>query len=299
MFYHKILQTKQSRAKVKKLLFKINREWTVRRLFKNFLGRELNLDNPQTYNDKMQWLKLYWYDPNMKDCVDKYKVREYIAEKGYGHTLNELYGVYDKAEDIDFDKLPDSFILKANHGCRMNIIVNDKSELDREKAVRQLNEWLAEDFYWRNTDWVYKGIEPKIVCEKNLSNDKGEVPEDYKIFCFEGEPRVIAVDVDRYGDHYRNLYDSKWNYIEGRINYKYKKEKQVPKPELLEEMVEMARILSADFLHVRVDVYELEGKLIFGELTFFNGSGFTRQEPPEFERYLGNFLPLPEPREQK
>lgn len=265
----------------------------VTRKFKKYTGREVVLDAPIKYNDKLQWLKLYWRDPKATLCADKYEVRKIVEATIGAQYLNDLIGVYNRVEDIDLDRLPNSFVLKGTHGSGFNIICKNKKDLDWPKAQKQMRHWLKRNYHWSKREWVYKEIKPRIVCEKYLEEmDVGEL-RDYKIFCFNGEPKVIEVDFDRFIAHKRNIYDLDWHLLKGEIKYPSDPNYIVERPEKLEEMLALSRVLAQGFPHVRVDFYIVEDQLYFGELTFFHESGTGAFKPEAFEIEMGNWIELP------
>lgn len=233
------------------------------------LGRKLNLDDPQTLNDKMQWLNLNYNNPLKTECADKYKVRDYVKNCGYGNLLNELYGVYDKAIDIDWDKLPDKFVLKCNHGSGFNITCRDKSKLNKKQTVRRLNKWMRMDYSKHLNERHYKNISHKIICEKYLGSEKGKLPLDYKIYCFNGCAKIILICKDREFNLKYGLFDLEWNILPYlKPSNDASKELKNKKPLCLDQMLKCAEKLSKPFPFVRVDFYIIENKLIFGEMTF-------------------------------
>lgn len=259
---------------------------------RNF-GRPIELDNPQTFNEKLQWLKLYWRDDKATVCADKYAVRDYLKERGYGELLNDLIAVYDSPEEIDFDALPDSFVLKCTHGSACNIICPDKSKLDREDAVQKLSKWMKTDYYKIGREWVYKDIKPRIVCEKFLG-DTENVPVDYKFFCFNGEPKLMMTVTNRYQDGgiLTNFYDMDFNLMPFERDHK-RDFGDIKKPEYFEKMRQVSETLAQEFPFVRMDYYEVDGKLYFGEFTFFPGGGFERFQPAQYDKIVGEWLTLP------
>ena len=260
-------------------------------------GKVLNLKNPQDLNEKMFWLSRYWRNPLITLCSDKYKVRQFLEEKGCGDILNEQYGVYDRGEDIDFDKLPNKFVLKCNHGSRMNIIVEDKNKLNIPETIATLNKWVKFQ-YGRGTEWQYKAIEPKILAEKYLESQDGKMIE-YQIFCFNGKPMFFLVrndlrksEVDKASIEYAVSYTMDWKRV-----YMRKDEEQfnfeLPKPANYEKMIEYAKRLSEGFPQVRVDYYEIDDKLVFGELTFSSNGSVQSNYKDEYIKSLGTELELP------
>jgi len=265
----------------------------VKKLYKQKTGNDLDLTNPLTYNEKLQWIKLYWYDSLAALCADKLAVREYVKEKGLGYILNDLIAVYDKVDEIDIKSLPEKFVLKANHGSGWNIICADKSKINWKKTKNLLQRWMHANYYYETCEWVYKDIKPKIICEKFLEDDSIGGLKDYKIFCFDGEPKLIQVDLDRNTIHKRNIYDLTWNYIPVSIKYPTAPEIKVPKPANLDEMLLCAKVLSNGFPHVRVDFYSVNGKTFFGELTFIHGAGYEKITPESYNLLMGSWFKLP------
>lgn len=274
----------------------ISDEQLIRKRFKKRLGRELDLENPIKYNDKLQWLKLNWHDLIATKCADKYEVREIVKEKIGEEYLNELIGVYVSVEKIDIDKLPEKFVLKGTHGSGFNIICRDKSKMNWDEEFKKMKRWLRTNYYLQNRETVYKNIKPRIVCEKFLVQNDGDELRDYRFFCFNGEPKFVTVDfsiTDKKKTR-RNLYDLNWNVLDAEISYPKETNIKVGKPEKLEEMIEFSKKLSSGFPHARVDFYYIDNKIIFGEITFFHQSGMGKINPEEFELEMGNWLELPD-----
>lgn len=232
----------------------------------------------------------------MTQCADKYDVREYVKLKGLQRILNDCYAVYDSPEEIHYESLPSKLVLKTTNGSGTNIFIDDKIDVDVDKASKQLFEWLRPIKKPNGREWAYENIKPRIICEKYLENnengEKGDLV-DYKFFCFNGVPKMIQVDVERYTNHKRNMYDVKWNPF--NIEYLYPKaEYSVSRPANIDEMVDIAATLSMDFPFVRVDLYNLEGKIVFGELTFYPEAGTGLFTPDEFDKKVGEWFILPE-----
>jgi len=236
------------------------------------IGEQLNLKNPKKFNEKLQWLKHNEYENNdlIIKCADKYRVREYVEECGCSEILNELIGVYDNANDIDFNKLPNSFVLKCNHAAGYNIICSQKKDLNWKKTKKQLNKWLRTNYWKFVAEMQYKRITKKIVCEKFLESKDGNAIEDYKIYCFNGVPEFCMVCIGRnLGKPKYYFMDKNWSLM--RINPAGKnapEDFKLEKPKCIDEMYKYAKILSKPFKFVRVDFYDYNGKTIFGELTF-------------------------------
>ncbi len=268
-------------------------EFLSKLYYKIYLHENVNIKNPESFNEKLQWLKLKYNaeNPLVVQCADKYRVREYITEKGYGHILTKLLGVWDRAEDIDWDSLPEKFVLKCNHGCAYNIICQDKSKLDKEKTCRQLNAWLKENFASFNVELHYGKIKPRrIICEEYL----GDVITDYKFFCFNGEPKFFYVSSDLVHDRQASM---GFFEMDGKkipmIRDDYKDIGEIKMPECLGEMTEAAKALSKDFPFVRVDFFLYGDSYKFAELTFTPGACMMPINPKEYDIEWGKMLKLP------
>lgn len=267
----------------------------LERAFKHYIGKELNLDNPQTFNEKLQWLKLYDRKPEYTTMVDKYRVRKYIAEKLGEEYLIPLLGVWDDPEEIDFDKLPNQFVLKCNHNSGLGMcICKDKTKLDIKKVKKDLRKGLKQDYYLTGREWPYKNVPRRVIAEKYMVDESGTELKDYKVFNYNGEPRLIEVDYGRFTKHMRNLYSTDWDYIEGEIEFPTDQAHSIPRPEKLEEMLELSRKLSVGIPHVRTDFYSINGRIYFGEMTFYHGSGMEHFRPEELGEKLGNWIILPQ-----
>lgn len=268
----------------------ISDEEVVKRYYKHHTGRNLNLINPQTFSEKLNWYKLNDRKPLMQQCADKVSVRDYVKACGYGDTLNEVYNVYDSVDQINIDELPDQFVLKAAHGSHMQYIVKSKASLNWKRVMRMMRSWLRQNIYWSGREWPYKDMPRRIIAEKYIEDDYGGL-RDYKIYCFNGKPQYIDVDVDRFSNHFRNFYDLEWNLIPMSSVVPNNIEAEVVAPQNLKKMIEMARILSKPFQFVRVDLYEVQGKIMFGEMTFFQDGGYAGYSE-EYEKIIGDFWTL-------
>jgi glycosyltransferase involved in cell wall biosynthesis len=265
------------------------------RWYKSKTGKKLDLTHPKTYNEKVQWFKLYGVTPLHKLLSDKYLVRDWVEQRiGLGYLV-PLLGVWDKAEDIDFDRLPEKFVLKANHGCGYNLIVKNKETLNRRFAVTKANSWLLRDFaFSTGFEMQYHGITRKLVAEAYLENGDGDL-YDYKVWCFQGRAVFIMFLMNRKEGLQMSFYDREWNLTP--VSYDYPRcEKAIPRPDNLDELLAAAEKLAAGFPHVRVDFYRMDdGRLYFGEMTFTPFSGVCRWEPPEYDRILGDMFVIPSP----
>ena len=261
--------------------------------YKEVFGKELDLENPKTFNEKLMWLKLNKYanDPLVSQCSDKYAVREYVERCGLGDTLNELLGVWDHASEIEWDKLPERFAIKCNHGCGYNLICQNKAQFNTQRAVEQLDIWMKEDFWKEYAEVHYKTIPKKIICEKYLEGKGNALPVDFKIYCFNGKPEFIGNFIERdivTDEILRGYFDLDWN-PSSVFRYEMKTE-LFERPKTLEKMLEYAEILSKPFPFVRVDFYEVDGKIYFGELTFTPTGCLATYYTDEAQVKLGELL---------
>lgn len=269
-----------------------DREYLEKKFYA-MLGYSLDLTNPQTFNEKLQWLKLYDRKPDYTMMVDKYKVREYIKEKLGEEYLIPLLGVWDNAEDINFDKLPNRFVLKCNHNSGLGMyICKDKSKLTEKqiKVIRKnLTKGLQQDYYLTGREWPYKDVPRKIIAEKYMEDETGQL-RDYKFYCFNGEPKIIMINSDReIGKTKADYFDMDFNWIDLKWGYEHALVKP-SKPINFEKMKELAVVLSKNIPELRVDFYEVNNKIYFGELTFFDGSGFDKIEPKEWDKKIGDWI---------
>ena len=256
-------------------------------------GKKMNWKNPQIFNEKLNWLKLYDRRSEYIKMADKYEVRDYIREKLGEEYLIPLLGVWDSVEDIDFSSLPKQFVLKCTHDSASVVICKDKETFDQEAAKRKLDKALKTNYFYPSREWPYKNIVPRIIAEKYMVDESEIELKDYKIYNFSGVPELIQVDFGRFTKHERNLYTTKWEYINEQIEYPTDRNRLISKPENLEEMLSCARKLSEGIPSVRTDFYSINGKVYFGEITFYQEAGFGRFESEEYERKLGNLIKLP------
>lgn len=255
------------------------------------MNRKMNLKNPQTFNEKINWLKLYDYPNNdlVIKCTDKYAVREYIESKGLSDILNDIYGVYENVSEINWNNLPNEFVLKCNHGCGYNIICGDKNKLNIKESNDKLNRWMNENFGLVSCEPHYSKIKRKIICEKYLGKDI----LDYKFFCFRGEPKFLYISRAVEGSHH-GLKADFLNIDGSRAPFRRSDHESFEVfPDMIknvEEAKKICRILSNDFEFVRVDLFEVENKIYFSELTFSPCSGMMPIEPKEYDYKLGEMI---------
>lgn len=262
--------------------------------FKIVMNEKLDLKNPKTFNEKLQWLKLYYFPENEEviNCADKYAVREYVKDKGLAAILNNLLGDWTDAKQIDWEKLPNQFVLKCNHGCAYNIICDDKNIFDKKMAVKQLNKWLWEDFGAFNVEPHYSKIKPRrIICEEYLGNDI----VDYKFFCLNGNPKFLYVSEDLIHDRQAKI--GFYN-VDGTkiplVKSSYADLKNVVFPVFYNKMLEDAAILAKDFPFVRVDFFVTSDKYYFAELTFTPGGCMNEFNPEKYDLLWGKELDISE-----
>lgn len=265
------------------------------KIFKKVFGRDINWDTPTNLIEKIYWLQLYTDTSLWTKCSDKYLVREYVKEKGCGDILNTLYGKWDNANDIDWNSLPDSFVLKTNNSCGKVILVKDKQQLDIPKTIKKLNNWLNIKYGYQDAQFHYTKIRPCIIAEKLFENkdDTEKSLVDYKIWCLNGVPECVLVVYDRTKNNYSlSLYDLDWNNISDKgfnINNHHYSGVDIPSPKSFDKMVEYAKKLSSGIPQVRVDFYDIDGKAVFGEMTFTTGYGYFSKD---YYDYLGSKIDL-------
>lgn len=268
----------------------------VQMMYPLIMKKQINLENPKTFNEKIQWLKLYDHRPEYTMLVDKYKVREYIAENFGEQYLIPLLGEWDDPEEIDFAVLPEKFVLKCNHNSGLGMcICRDKSKLNIEKVRIELRKGLKEDFYLKGREWPYKNVPRKILCEKYMTDrDKTELV-DYKVHNFNGIPQFILVCSNRFSEDglHEDFYTIDWEKMPVKRPEAPTTE-EIKKPLNLQRMLEISKQISAGYPFMRTDFYEINGKLYFGEITLYPASGWDEFEPDEYDMIFGNMLTLPE-----
>nr|WP_299033546.1 ATP-grasp fold amidoligase family protein [uncultured Tenacibaculum sp.] len=261
-------------------------------------GKKLDFDNPVEFNQKIQWYKRFYRPRILNTLIDKYTVKEYVKDKIGEQYLIKTLGVYTKASQLDLAELPDKFVLKAVHTNRHTIIVEDKSTLNLSRAKRKLARWLRSNQYYRTgQEWGYKDIEPKIIAEEFLTEEGRDSLTDYKFFCFKGEPKYLEVHMNRGGgeNYKREIYDLDFNRLPVNKGTKSNVfESTIQKPQNFEEMINITKILSEGFPFVRVDLYSIKGKTLFGELTFYPGDGRSEYYPDKYNTIFGDMIQLPQ-----
>ncbi|MCM1091684.1 MAG: glycosyl transferase, partial [Muribaculum sp.] len=261
--------------------------------FRAAMGYKLDLEHPRTYNEKLQWLKLHDRNPLYPQMVDKYRAKEYVASLIGEEYIIPTLGVYNSFEEIDFEALPQQFVLKCTHDSGSIYICRDKSQLDKERAEHILKRGLQRDPVRYAREWPYGQVPRRILAEQYMEDESHQELKDYKIFTFSGKAALIQVDYGRFCYHKRNLYSLDWQYLDASFMYPTDPEHVIPRPEKLELMIELAERLAQDLPHVRVDFYSIESRIYFGEMTLYHGAGFERLTPAEWELKLGDLLELP------
>ncbi len=268
----------------------------LRMIYRGYMGKKLDLKNPKTFNEKLQWLKLYNRNPVYTRMVDKYEAKSFIAEKVGEEYIIPTLGVWDKFDEIDFDRLPAQFVLKCTHDSGGLIICKDKSKLNLKEAKKKITKSLKRNFYHIGREWPYKNVKPRIIAEQYMVDNSGikeECLTDYKFFCFDGQPKMVYISQDKAQEPHTDFFDMDFN----RLNLRMRdsnSETPPSKPVAFEQMRELATVLSQDIAHIRVDFYYVNNKIYIGELTFFHNSGFTKIHPLEWAQRLGDWIKLPE-----
>ena len=263
-------------------------------LFRIRMGHKLDLKNPQTFNEKLQWLKLYNRSPEYVKMVDKYEVKKYVAEQIGEQYIIPTLGVWDKFEDIDFDSLPDQFVLKCTHDSGGLVICRDKSSFDKAAAQLKIDNCLKRNYYWYGREWPYKNVKPRIIAEKYMVDSSGTDLKDYKFWCFNGEAKIVLTCAERFSDSLlkENFYDLNWQLLDLQRPSHSNTEYPISRPERLEKMISLSEDLSKGMPFLRVDFYEVDHAIYFGELTFFPASGLSPFVPEAWDVTLGEWINL-------
>ena len=265
----------------------------IKLYYRAVFKKKIDLENPKTFNEKLQWLKFNDRNPLYTKLVDKYEVREYIKEKIGEKYLVPIYGVWDKFDEIDFEKLPNQFVLKCTHDSGGIVICKDKSKLDLKEAKKKINKALKRNFFYIGREWPYKNVKPRIIAEEYLQEENDDDLYDYKFMCFNGKVKCSFICSGRNSKDGLSVdfYDINWKKMPVERKYKNSK-KEFKKPKDYEQMIALSEELSKDIPFVRVDFYEVNGKIYFGELTFYPGSGFEKFNPQKYDELLGSWLEL-------
>ena len=272
---------------------RLSDETLIKIIHRGYVGKKLDLDNPKTYTEKLNWLKLYDRKPLYTTLVDKYEVKKYVAERIGEQHIIPTYGVWESFDDINFESLPDQFVLKCTHDSGGLVIVKNKKELDKLSAKKVIENSLKRNFYIQNREWVYKDVKPRIIAEKYMQDEKTNELRDYKFFCFNGVPKVLFVATGRQTNGpFFDFFDMDYNHLD--IINGHPNASEIPeKPITFDEMKSIAKVLSQGFPHIRVDLYEINGVVYFGEITFYHFGGWVPMKPLKWETIFGDWLELP------
>jgi hypothetical protein len=285
------LRIKILSVKLKKLLISDYKQ--AERSYERKKGVKPDLKNPKTYSEKLLYLKLHYRNPLQTLCADKYYVAEYVRACGYEYILKKNYAVYNDARDIDFKLLPDKFFMRCNHLSGFNYLV-DKNTIDQTHTKKLFSILLKENYYAGGREWPYKNIKPRVICEEILANKDGTPLVDYKFYCFSGEPKYFMVSLGEYEHEVKNhKFDMQFNSID-----KFFKKKpaidasDIKLPDNIDEMVAIVKKLCKPFPHVRVDLYNIDGRIVFGELTFFSSGGIVNVDSSEYDAKIASWIDL-------
>lgn len=276
---------------------KFSDRYAVEQIWKSCMDYQLDLDNPHTFNEKLQWLKLYYHNPDYTVLADKVKAKYWIQEHVGKQYAVPTLAVYQNVNEINFDSLPNEFVLKCNHDCGSVIIVKDKGELDKDKTLSFLNDRMDRDFYLPYREWCYKNIPHRIICEPYLQDGENSELTDYKFFCFNGEPRFLYVSygLSSWDTAYINYMNLDWTPAAFH-RPDFKEFTQIPpRPSKFDEMLRIAKNVSSNFPFVRVDFFQVNEDLFISEFTFYPGAGLDKFMPPEWDGIIGDMLTLPDP----
>lgn len=261
-------------------------------------GYRLKLENPITFNEKIQWLKLYNHCPEYIQMVDKFNAKDYAADViGMEYVIPNVGGPWEEFDQIDFNSLPDKFILKCTHDSGGTVLCTNKNEFDVVTAKKKIQKSLKHNYYWQGREWPYKGVKPQIIAEQYIGDENNTPPTDYKLMCFNGKVKCSFTVTNRFseGSIYVNFYDENWEPMPFKRHYP-RNPNEIPRPQNYRKMVELAEKLSKGIPFVRVDFFEVENRIFFGEMTFFPGGGMEEFEPFEWDKKLGEWIRLPEKR---
>ena len=277
------------------MLSSVNDEEYIKRRYKIVVGKDLNLENPTLYTEKLQWLKLYDHNPKYTLMVDKYNVKNYVKEKIGEKYIIPTINVWDRFEDIDFDLLPNKFVLKCTHDSGSVVICKDKEKLNLKKVKKRIKKYLKRNYYICSREWPYKDVHPRILAEKYMEDENDGELRDYKFFTFNGEPKIVYITQGRTEtcETVADFFDMNLNHLNLEIDHKMSMERPHP-PKNFELMKGFARILSEGTPQLRVDFYEVNGNVFFGEMTFFHCSGLMKFTPNEWDLEFGKWVTLPE-----
>lgn len=276
-----------------KLLHHMNDKTFLEIIYWCYFNRRLNLKNPQTFNEKLQWIKLYDRKSEYSLMVDKYEVKRYVEERIGGQYIIKTYGIWDRFEDIDFTKLPETFVLKCTHDSGSVVLVKEKSNLDYEMAREKINRGLSHNLFYYGREWPYKNVKPRIIAEEMLVDPHNEDLKDYKFFCFNGKVKCFKVDFDRFTNHGANYYSPDMELLPfGEVVCPPDFNKTIQFPEAIDQMIFLAEKLAQGHKFLRVDFYCVDNRIYFGEMTFFPATGFGPFTDEKWDYKLGSWIDL-------
>ncbi len=294
MNYKQIIKSQQLRFSILRMLRWVPDSIMLRIQYRIKMGFWPSLSQSKRFTEKIQLYKMNYRNPVMHQCVDKYEVRSFVANKGLGHILNELYGVYDSPEEIDFSALPKQFVIKTtNGGGGQNVIVvTDKNKWNFEDWRKKLSVWEDANNLGAlsGREWAYQGLKPRIIVEKYLEDSDGAGLSDYKLMFFNGKFRLLWVDKDRYFDHHRGFWDENLNFLPNVYSDHGTFQDPPALPANIQEMIRIGQSLASDFPYARIDLYNVDNKVVFGEITFYPWSGYVKFTPDEFDFRLGSYF---------
>ena len=292
--YKKIIKSQNIRFKILNLLSWVPDKFMIKLQYRIKTGKKLDLENPQTFNEKLQWLKIYDRNPLYTTMVDKYEAKKYVTSIIGEEYIIPTLGVYNHFDEIDFDKLPNEFVIKCTHDSGGVVIVKDKKSLNIKKAKKKIEKSLKKNYYYSGREWPYKNVKPRIIIEKYMVDELQKELKDYKIFCFNGTPKITLVCSERFSSDNmcETFFDINWKLYPFTEN-NHRIDATIKKPKTFDKMLEYSRKLSKNISFVRIDWYEIERKLYFGEITFFPASGYEKFDPEEFDEKFGTLIKLP------
>lgn len=265
----------------------------IKKYYYKIFNRKIDLKNPKSFNEKENWLKLYDRKPIYTVMADKYASRDYISKNFGDKYLVPLLGAWDNTDDIDFEALPNSFVMKCNHDNGV-LVCRDKEQIDIERVRKEFSDKLNRDFYRKRREWPYKNIKRKVICEKFMENTDGAELVDYKVFCFNSTAKIILVDSDRFTDNSKeDYYDINWNHIDLKFSHYEQSGDRFEKPVFFDEMISIAEKISSDIPFLRVDFNCWNGNLYIGEMTFYHNAGFAEFDDLKWDELLGSWIELP------
>jgi hypothetical protein len=270
----------------------LQQEFYAKIHYEYFHEKKLNLDKPVEFSEKIHWLKVYYHLPILNQLVDKFAVRSFVKEKIGEQYLNEIYAVYNNVSEVNYEELPDQFVVKATHTSNANLIVKDKSKLNKIKARFLMTKWMRENLYYSGgQEWAYKDIQPRIIAEKYLNPADGSL-KDFRFFCFSGEPKFVQIGSVYEDARYVSYYNLNWEKMPV-IGVSPEHPVLLEKPHQFDEMVRLATTLSQTFPFVRVDMYPLVDRIVFGEMTFYPNDGRASYIPSNYNKVFGDYIKLP------